>query len=83
MIIQIGKINWDFKKCRKRKYESFFWLADKRDQPNLLKFMFSKKATKIDEIITVNLTFNTLCQIYGEDVVNFVAFFETMNFIRL
>ena len=31
--------------------------------------MFSKKATKIDEIFTVTVT--TYCQIDGEDFVNF------------
>ena len=35
----------------------------------LLKFMFSKKALKIDEIFTVNLTLCSKCQIDGEDVV--------------
>ena len=33
--------------------------------------MFSKKATKIDEIFTVNLMVTTYCQIDGEDFVNF------------
>ena len=33
--------------------------------------MFSKKATKIDEIFTVDLTLCSKCQIYGEDFVNF------------
>ena len=33
--------------------------------------MFSKKATKIGEIITVDLTVATYCQIDGEDFVNF------------
>ena len=33
--------------------------------------MFSKKATKIDEIFTVDLTLCSKCQIYGEDLVNF------------
>ena len=37
----------------------------------MLKFMFSKKATKIDEIFTVNLTLCNKCQIDGEDYVNF------------
>ena len=36
-----------------------------------LKFMFSKKATKIDEIFTVYLTLCGKCQIDGEDFVNF------------
>ena len=33
--------------------------------------MFSKKATKIDEIITVYLTLWGMCQIDGEDFINF------------
>ena len=37
----------------------------------VLKFMFSKKATKIDEIFTVDLTLCSKCQIDGEDFVNF------------
>ena len=36
-----------------------------------VKFMFSKKATKIGEILTVDLTVTTYCQIDGEDFVNF------------
>ena len=36
-----------------------------------LKFMFSKKATKIDEIFTVDLTLCTKRQINGEDFVKF------------
>ena len=36
-----------------------------------LKFMFSKEATKIDEIFTVDLTLYSKCQIDGEDFVNF------------
>ena len=37
----------------------------------MLKFMFSKKATKIDKIFTVDLTVTTYCQIDSEDFVNF------------
>ena len=33
--------------------------------------MFSKKATKFDETFTVDLTLFTMCQIDGEDLVNF------------
>ena len=36
---------------------------------NDVKFMFSKKATKIDEIFTVDLTLCSNCQIVGEDFV--------------
>ena len=45
----------------------------------VLKFMFSKKATKIDEIFTVDLTLCSKCQINGEDFVIFVAFWENTN----
>ena len=38
---------------------------------NILKFMFSKKAIKFDEIFTVNCK----CQIDGEDFVNFCGLF--------
>ena len=37
----------------------------------LLKFMFYKKATKIDEVFTIDLTLCSKCQIDGEDFVNF------------
>jgi hypothetical protein len=36
----------------------------------LLKFMFSKKATKIDEIFSGDLMVTTYCQIDGEEFVN-------------
>ena len=36
-----------------------------------LKFIFSKKATKFEEIFTVDLTLFSNCQIDGEDFVNF------------
>ena len=38
---------------------------------NLLKFMFSKKTTKIDEILAFDLTVYSKCQIDGEDFVKF------------
>ena len=37
----------------------------------MLKFMFSKKATKFNKIFTVNLTFSSKSQIDGQDFVNF------------
>ena len=37
----------------------------------VLKFMFSKKATKIDEIFTVDLTICSKSQIDGEDFIIF------------
>ena len=36
-----------------------------------LKFVFSKKATKFEEIFTVDLTLCSKCQIDGEDFVSF------------
>ena len=41
---------------------------------------FFKKATKIDEIFTVDLTLCSKHQIDGEDFSNFVTFLENMNF---
>ena len=41
------------------------------DTQYVVKFVFSKKATKNDEIFTVDLTLCSKCQIYGEDFVNF------------
>ena len=48
----------------------------RHDPATLIKFMFSKKATKIDEIFTVNLTLCSKCQINGEDLVNFCGLFR-------
>ena len=42
--------------------------------------MFSKKATKIDKIFTVDLTLCRKCQIDHEDLINFLAFWEKTNF---
>ena len=36
-----------------------------------VKFKFSKKTTKIDEILTFDLTLCNKCQIDGEDFINF------------
>ena len=36
--------------------------------------MFSKKATKIDEIFTIDLILGSKCEIGGEDFVNFCDF---------
>ena len=35
----------------------------------MVKFMSSKKAKKIDELFTVNLTLCSKCQMVGEDLV--------------
>ena len=43
------------------------WVNHKK----LVKFMFSKKATKFDKIFTIYLTLYSKCQIDGEDFVNF------------
>ena len=43
-----------------------------------LKFVFSKKATKIDEIFTVDLTHNVRLTV--KISTTFVAFLENMNF---
>ena len=46
-----------------------------------LKFMFSKKATKIEEIFTVDLTVYSKCQIDDEDFVKFCGLLrKNMNF---
>ena len=42
----------------------------------MVKFMFSKKATKNDEIFTVDLTLCSKCQINGEDFINFRGFLK-------
>ena len=36
----------------------------------MAKLKFSKKATKIDEILTINLTLYNKCQMDGKDFVN-------------
>ena len=50
---------------------SYTPLISKNNPCASLKFMFFKKAAKIDEIFTVDLTVTTYCQIDGEDFVNF------------
>ena len=42
----------------------------------IIKFMFSKRATKIDEIFTVDLTLCSKCQIDGEDFISFYGLFR-------
>ena len=39
-----------------------------------------KKAKKIDDIFTVDLTLWSMCQFDGEDFVNFVPFLEKTSF---
>ena len=51
-------------------FEGDVWFFVDTSKPFLiLKFIFSKKATKIDEIFTVDLTLCSKCQIDGEDFV--------------
>ena len=69
----------------KNLYMSITWIAfgNAYTVRNYLhvKFMFSKKATKINEIFTVDLTLCSKCQIDGEDFVNFCGLFlENTNF---
>ena len=47
-----------------------------------VKLIFSKKATKIDEIFTVDLKFITQCQIYGEDFINFCGLLRKHELYR-
>ena len=47
------------------------WIVHFTNFSWLLKFVFSKKATKFDKIFTNDLTLTALCQIDGEDFVNF------------
>ena len=51
--------------------EQHFTAAYKYSFHCMVKFMFSKKATKIDEIFTVDLTLYSKCQIDGEDFIYF------------
>ena len=50
---------------------------------SLLKFIFSKKATKIDETFTVDLTSCSKCQIDGEDFINFCGLLRKHELYRL
>ena len=49
---------------------------------SLVKFMFSRKAAKNDDIFTIDLTL-IKCQITVKILSIFVAFLENMNFIPL
>ena len=53
------------------KVNKVMFVFKKKHDLLLLKFMFSKKAIKIDEIFTVNLTLCSNCQIDGEDFVKY------------
>ena len=54
-----------------RKYDGFVKSPKQEMRLRIVKFIFSKKATKIDKIFTVDLTFTTYCQINGEDLIKF------------
>ena len=57
-----------------RKFKSIHYLnflSMFRNGKYKLKFMLPKKATKMDEIFTVDLTLCSKCQIDGEDFINF------------
>ena len=49
-------------------------------EATFLKFVFFKKAAKMDQIFTVHLALCSKCQIDGEDVSIFLAFLENINF---
>ena len=51
--------------------ESPFKSKSGKNTDLFLKIVFSKKATKIDQIFTVNLTLCSKCQNDGEDLLNF------------
>ena len=49
-----------------------------------LQFIFSKKATKIDKVFTIDLIISTKRQIDSEDFLSiFVAFLENINFTNI
>ena len=50
---------------------------------HMIKFMFSKKATKIDEIFTVDLIPCSKRQIDGEDFVNFCGLLRKYELTRV
>ena len=55
--------------------------SDNNNAMILIKFMFSQKASKIDEIFTIDLTLCSKRQIDSEDFVNFVGLLRK-NFIN-
>ena len=73
--------NFKFKDSNQTKVLFIFLVVFSHNAAKLfnvhLKFVFSKMATKIDKIFTIDLT----CQIRGEDSIFFLAFLENMNFI--
>ena len=61
----------EFLKTSDKNRSEFLWL---------IKFMFSKKATKIDEIFTVDLADTTYCQIDGKDFVKFCGLLRIYDY---
>ena len=49
------------------------------EQILFLKFMFSKKATKIDKMFILDLTLSSKDQIYGGDFVNFCGLLKKLE----
>ena len=63
---------YKFQKASNTDDQNFFFLTQGKVVSRFsLKFVFSKKATKIDEIFTVDLTVCSKCQIDGEEFVKF------------
>ena len=62
---------------------SFFFFHLSFFPVSFIKFVFSKKATKIDEIFTIDLTVTTYCQIAGEDFVNFCGLFRKFKLLTV
>ena len=48
----------------------------------MLKYMFSKKARKMDEIFTIDLTLCSKCQIGGEDFVHLCGLLKEHKLYR-
>ena len=61
-------------------YGLYFVRIGQKGYTLILKFMFSKKATKIDEIFTINLTLCSKCQRTVKILSIFASFLENTNF---
>ena len=59
-----------------------FRISKQSQKTICVKFMFSKKATKIDEIFTIDLTLCSKCQIDGEHFVNFCDIFSVCELYK-
>ena len=65
-----------------RQYFDFVGKIGLQTLDPILKFMFSKKATKNDQIFTVDLTLCSKCQIDGEDFFNFCGLLRKPKLYR-